>query len=76
MLSFCHLVEVLRSDHNTELIPRHLCVSLEILLKLVRVFGSMIYSALSAQTPVGVDIEAEQRYMLPQYISMELTLNL
>lgn len=36
-------------------------VSLEMLLKLVRVFGSMIYSSLSASSSVGVDIEAEQR---------------
>ncbi|PKI60131.1 hypothetical protein CRG98_019475 [Punica granatum] len=50
------LAGLLESDMD-----RHLCISLEILLKLVRVFGSMIYSAVSAQTPVGVDIEAEQR---------------
>ncbi|KAK7273449.1 hypothetical protein RIF29_14499 [Crotalaria pallida] len=40
---------------------RHLGICLEMLLKLVRVFGSIIYSALSAPSPVGVDIEAEQR---------------
>ncbi|XP_044489612.1 katanin p80 WD40 repeat-containing subunit B1 homolog KTN80.4 isoform X2 [Mangifera indica] len=40
---------------------RHLSVSLDMLLKLVRIFGSMIYSTLSASTSVGVDIEAEQR---------------
>ncbi|KAM7274571.1 hypothetical protein ACFE04_016437 [Oxalis oulophora] len=40
---------------------RHLSIGLDILLKLVRTFGSMVYSALSASTPVGVDIEAEQR---------------
>lgn len=34
------------------------------LLKLVRVFGSVIYSTLSASSSVGVDIEAEQRYAL------------
>ncbi|KAK4750295.1 hypothetical protein SAY87_027744 [Trapa incisa] len=50
------LTGLLESD-----VDRHLCISMEILLKLVRVFGSMIYSAVSAQTPVGVDIEAEQR---------------
>lgn len=37
------------------------------LLKLVRTFGSMIYSTISASTSVGVDIEAEQRYA--QFIS-------
>ncbi|GFZ15809.1 transducin/WD40 repeat-like superfamily protein [Actinidia rufa] len=31
------------------------------LLKLVRVFGSVIYSTISASSSVGVDIEAEQR---------------
>lgn len=34
------------------------------LLKLVRTFGSVIYSTLSATTSVGVDIEAEQRFVL------------
>lgn len=43
---------------------RHLGISLEMLLKLVRVFGSVIYSTLSASSSVGVDIEAEQRYAL------------
>lgn len=41
---------------------RHQSISLEMLLKLVRVFGSVIYSSLSASSSVGVDIEAEQRY--------------
>ncbi|KAM7271866.1 hypothetical protein ACFE04_031080 [Oxalis oulophora] len=40
---------------------RHISIGLEMLLKLVRTFGSMIYSALSARASVGVDIEAEQR---------------
>ncbi|XP_044493295.1 katanin p80 WD40 repeat-containing subunit B1 homolog KTN80.4-like isoform X2 [Mangifera indica] len=40
---------------------RHLSISLDMLLKLVRIFGSMIYSTLSASASVGVDIEAEQR---------------
>ncbi|XP_056164483.1 katanin p80 WD40 repeat-containing subunit B1 homolog KTN80.4 isoform X2 [Syzygium oleosum] len=42
-------------------LDRYLSISLDILLKLVRVFGSMVYSAVLASTPVGVDIEAEQR---------------
>ncbi|XP_030545840.1 katanin p80 WD40 repeat-containing subunit B1 homolog KTN80.4 isoform X1 [Rhodamnia argentea] len=42
-------------------LDRHLSISVDILLKLVRVFGSMVYTAVSASTPVGVDIEAEQR---------------
>ncbi|KAK8622355.1 hypothetical protein V6N13_117275 [Hibiscus sabdariffa] len=41
---------------------RHLSICLDMLLKLVRTFGSMIYSAVSALTPTGVDIEAEQRF--------------
>lgn len=41
---------------------RHQDLSLDMLLKLVRVFGSVIYSSLSASSSsVGVDIEAEQR---------------
>ncbi|XWS63239.1 hypothetical protein CRYUN_Cryun06bG0078500 [Craigia yunnanensis] len=40
---------------------RHLSICLDMLLKLVRVFGSMVYSTLSASTPVGVDIDSEQR---------------
>ncbi|OIW17365.1 hypothetical protein TanjilG_22477 [Lupinus angustifolius] len=40
---------------------RHLGISLEMLLKLVKIFGSVIYSTVSASTSVGVDIEAEQR---------------
>lgn len=31
------------------------------LLKLVKVYGSVIYSSISAPASVGVDIEAEQR---------------
>lgn len=42
-------------------IDRHKDLSLELLLKLVRVFGSVIYSTVSASPSVGVDIEAEQR---------------
>lgn len=34
------------------------------LVKLVRVFGSVIYSAVSASSSVGVDIEAEQRCVI------------
>ncbi|KAF6153436.1 hypothetical protein GIB67_003626 [Kingdonia uniflora] len=39
----------------------HLGISLEMLLKLVKTFGSVIHSSLSASTFVGVDIQAEQR---------------
>jgi katanin p80 WD40 repeat-containing subunit B1 len=40
---------------------RHLKVALEMILKLVKSFGSTISSAVSSTPPVGVDIEAEQR---------------
>ncbi|CAK9159882.1 unnamed protein product [Ilex paraguariensis] len=40
---------------------RHQGVSLAMLLKLVRVFGSVIYSSVTAPSSVGVDIEAEER---------------
>ncbi|XP_057773698.1 katanin p80 WD40 repeat-containing subunit B1 homolog KTN80.4-like isoform X1 [Salvia miltiorrhiza] len=40
---------------------RHQDIALDMLIKLVRVFGSVIYSSLSAPASVGVDIEAEQR---------------
>ncbi|XP_057478052.1 katanin p80 WD40 repeat-containing subunit B1 homolog KTN80.3-like isoform X1 [Actinidia eriantha] len=42
-------------------VDRYQDLSLEMLLKLVRVFGSVIYSTISASSSVGVDIEAEQR---------------
>ncbi|CAL0308425.1 unnamed protein product [Lupinus luteus] len=50
------LAGLLRSEMD-----RHLGISLEMLLKLVKIFGSVIYSTVSASTSVGVDIEAEQR---------------
>ncbi|KAF5467572.1 hypothetical protein F2P56_011811 [Juglans regia] len=50
------LILLLESDMD-----RHLSISLDMLLKLVRIFGSVIYSTLSASSSVGVDIEAEQR---------------
>ncbi|KAE8671146.1 hypothetical protein F3Y22_tig00111990pilonHSYRG00012 [Hibiscus syriacus] len=55
------LLPLLSSFLGSEM-DRHLSISLDVLLKLVRLFGSMIYSALSASTPVAVDIEAEQRF--------------
>ncbi|XP_009790404.1 katanin p80 WD40 repeat-containing subunit B1 homolog KTN80.4-like isoform X1 [Nicotiana tabacum] len=42
-------------------LDRHQDISLNMLLKFVKVFGSVIYSSLSAPASVGVDIEAEQR---------------
>ncbi|XP_015956300.1 katanin p80 WD40 repeat-containing subunit B1 homolog KTN80.1 isoform X1 [Arachis duranensis] len=45
-------------DSNTE---RHVKVSLDLLLKLVAVFGPMIRSTVSAPPSVGVDLHAQQR---------------
>ncbi|KAF8029874.1 hypothetical protein BT93_E2328 [Corymbia citriodora subsp. variegata] len=42
-------------------VERHTCVSLEMLLKLVAVFGSVVHSTVSAPPTVGVDLHAEQR---------------
>ncbi|XP_061337361.1 katanin p80 WD40 repeat-containing subunit B1 homolog KTN80.4-like isoform X2 [Gastrolobium bilobum] len=50
------LTDLLQSEMD-----RYLGTSLEMLLKLVRIFGSVIYSTLSATPSVGVDIEAEKR---------------
>lgn len=50
------LIDLLQSKMD-----RHLGISLEMLLKLVRIFGPVIYSTVSAAQPVGVDIEAEKR---------------
>ncbi|KAK4858983.1 hypothetical protein QYF36_024854 [Acer negundo] len=40
---------------------RHVSISLEMLLKLVAVFGSVIRSTVSAPPAIGVDLQAEQR---------------
>ncbi|KAG2316743.1 hypothetical protein Bca52824_019865 [Brassica carinata] len=64
--------EILTLDTCTSLLPlltgllgsdmdQYVSVSLDLLLKLVRMYGSPIYSSLSAPASVGVDIEAEQR---------------
>ncbi|KAM3281387.1 katanin p80 WD40 repeat-containing subunit B1 KTN80.4 isoform X1 [Capsicum chacoense] len=42
-------------------LDRHQDISLNMLLKLVKVFGSLIYTSLSTPTSVGVDLEAEKR---------------
>ncbi|EOY28358.1 Transducin/WD40 repeat-like superfamily protein isoform 4 [Theobroma cacao] len=65
-------MEILTLDLFSGLIPvlmglldskmeRHVNVSLEMLLKLVAVFGPMIRSTVSARRGVGVDLHAEQR---------------
>ncbi|RWW31455.1 hypothetical protein GW17_00003912 [Ensete ventricosum] len=43
---------------------RHVGVSLGMLLNLVRIFGPVIHSTLSAGPSVGVDLQAEQRFVL------------
>ncbi|KAK1325157.1 hypothetical protein QJS10_CPA01g02332 [Acorus calamus] len=45
-------------DSNTE---RHISISLEMLLKLVKIFGPVISSTTSASLSVGVDLQAERR---------------
>ncbi|CAI9097114.1 OLC1v1033442C1 [Oldenlandia corymbosa var. corymbosa] len=65
-------IDIVTLDICTSLLPllnvllesnmdRHQNISLDMLLKLVRLFGSLIYSSLSASSSVGVDIVAEQR---------------
>ncbi|XP_042379123.1 katanin p80 WD40 repeat-containing subunit B1 homolog KTN80.4-like isoform X1 [Zingiber officinale] len=52
-----HLTSLIESKMD-----RHLSVSLEMLLKLIRIFGPVIRSTLSADpSSVGVDLQAEQR---------------
>ncbi|MBA0779038.1 hypothetical protein Gotri_003321 [Gossypium trilobum] len=57
---FSGLLPVLKGllDSKTE---RHVNISLEMLLKLVAVFGPMIRSTVSAPRGIGVDLHAEQR---------------
>ncbi|XP_021911102.1 katanin p80 WD40 repeat-containing subunit B1 homolog isoform X1 [Carica papaya] len=55
------LTTLLASNMDRLFMCSHLNISLDVLLKLVRIFGSLIYSTKSASTSVGVDIEAEQR---------------
>ncbi|KAL5059930.1 hypothetical protein RYX36_031534 [Vicia faba] len=60
-LDLCTSLLPLLSDLLQSEMDRHLSISVEMLLNLVRVFGSVIYSTLSAKPSVGVDIEAENR---------------
>ncbi|KAL3635886.1 hypothetical protein CASFOL_020433 [Castilleja foliolosa] len=60
-LDICSCLLPLLSGLIESDVDRHKDIALDMLLKLVRVFGSVIYSALSASSSVGVDIEAEQR---------------
>ncbi|CAI0416444.1 unnamed protein product [Linum tenue] len=55
-----YLLPVLTSLLESKM-DRHLSISMELLVKLVRTFGTVIYSTISASTTIGVDIEAERR---------------
>ncbi|PON70996.1 Guanine nucleotide-binding protein, beta subunit [Parasponia andersonii] len=56
-------------DSNSE---RHATLSLEMLLKLVAVFGPVIRSAISTPRAVGVDLHAEQRVECCNQCSIQL----
>ncbi|KAK6921524.1 WD40 repeat [Dillenia turbinata] len=67
-----HAPDFITLDTCTSLLPlltglldsnmdRHLEISLEMLLKLVKMFGFVIYSTISTLSPFGVDIEGEER---------------
>ncbi|KAK9936301.1 hypothetical protein M0R45_013149 [Rubus argutus] len=53
-------------------IERHATVSLEMLLKLVAVFGPVIRSTISAPPAVGVNLQAEQRLQCCNQCSIQL----
>ncbi|XP_039134977.1 katanin p80 WD40 repeat-containing subunit B1 homolog KTN80.4-like [Dioscorea cayenensis subsp. rotundata] len=57
---FTFLIPILTSLMEGK-VDRHVGISLEMLLKLVKIFGPVIHSTLSAGPMVGVDIQAEQR---------------
>ncbi|KAK4399095.1 Katanin p80 WD40 repeat-containing subunit B1 [Sesamum angolense] len=57
---FCCLLPVLLGLLDTK-VERHASVSLEMLLKLVAVFGTVVRSTVSAPPAVGVDLHAEER---------------
>lgn len=50
----------------------HLSISLEMLIKLIRVYGHVIHSTLSASSSVGVDLQQEQRLERCNLIFIEL----
>ncbi|KAM1893713.1 hypothetical protein ACFX14_036719 [Malus domestica] len=56
-------------DSQTE---RHANISLEMLLKLVAVFGPVIHSTVSGPRPVGVNLQAEQRLECCKQCSIHL----
>lgn len=48
-------------SHVISILYRPVSVSLEMLLKLVAVFGAVVQSNVSARRSVGVDLHAEER---------------
>ncbi|KAF2936536.1 katanin p80 WD40 repeat-containing subunit B1 homolog KTN80.4 [Oryza sativa Japonica Group] len=61
-LDLCTVILPVLTDLLESKTDRHLGVSLELLVKLVRTFGSVIHSTVSAgPSSVGVDLQAEQR---------------
>ncbi|KAF6990149.1 hypothetical protein CFC21_007386 [Triticum aestivum] len=57
---FSSLLPVLAGLLNSKT-ERHAIIALEMLLDLIKIFGPVIHSTLSASSPVGVDLQAEQR---------------
>ncbi|KAM3351877.1 hypothetical protein ACQJBY_023635 [Aegilops geniculata] len=57
---FSSLLPVLAGLLNSKT-ERHAIVALEMLLDLIKIFGPVIHSTLSSSSPVGVDLQAEQR---------------
>ncbi|XP_078427402.1 katanin p80 WD40 repeat-containing subunit B1 homolog KTN80.4-like isoform X2 [Wolffia australiana] len=60
-LEICTCLLPLLANLLDSKMDRHVAVCLEMLLKLVRVFGSVIQSTVSSSAPIGVDLQAEQR---------------
>ncbi|XP_062227138.1 katanin p80 WD40 repeat-containing subunit B1 homolog KTN80.4-like isoform X2 [Phragmites australis] len=60
-LDLCTSILPVFTDLLESKTDRHLGVSLELLVKLVRTFGPVIHSTVSAGPSVGVDLQAEQR---------------
>ncbi|PIA29541.1 hypothetical protein AQUCO_05900045v1 [Aquilegia coerulea] len=68
---FSCLLPILSSLLNSQ-IDRHSNVSLEMLLKLVAIFGSVIRLTISASPSVGVDLQAERRLECCRQCSIQL----
>ncbi|TVU16601.1 hypothetical protein EJB05_40174 [Eragrostis curvula] len=60
-LDLCTSILPVVTDLLESKTDRHLAVSLEFLVKLIRTFGPVIHSTVSAGPSVGVDLQAEQR---------------